>query len=435
MLRFPSSSRSHLRCAKGLYAGVSLRTVFTGLSSLVLAGCGGATGDLGNVGGLDQGQQPTGTGIFRDSNVSGLDYVSGDIEGVTTRPEDTGEPGGIFRYEVGQPVTFSIGGVTLGTALLGNSFLTPANLLANANTGRRDVQNMVRFLMMLDRNNDPSDGIEISDAVRAVAQNWEQLNFGALNFDELMVPIMSDVAGADNRVPVLPSEAEAKAHIDATLRCSYSGAFGGTFSDTNAVIGSLAFIIDSRTGLLSGYTYRTATRTFSQLNGLNPLRFDGQNINSISLTGRTIPELDDFTVQFTTLDQIGGTWDSDVNNQAGTLVGARINPIQSPAYRFVARYQGDDTGVISFGITRSPSDGALSNVSGDIYSLIDGAVTFTGRLIGLTSLRTLIADAQAMNFEGELDFENLTVSGRWTGTTPDRTTITGTFEGTGCKLN
>jgi hypothetical protein len=405
------------------------------LCALVLAGCGGATGDLGNVIGLDQGEAPTGTGIFRDSNVSGLDYVSGDIEGVTTSPDLEGDVGGVFEFEIGEPVTFSIGGVTLGTAGLGNPFLTPVDLLPNANTGRRDVQNMVRFLMMLDRNNDPLDGIEISDAVRAVAQNWEQINFGALDFDELMVPIMSDVAGADNRVPELSTELEAKAHIDNTLRCSYSGAFGGTFSDPNAVIGSVGFTVDSRNGLLSGYVYRSATETYSRLNGINPLRFDGQNISTVSLTGRSVPDLDDFTVQFTTLNQINGNWDSDVTNQAGTLTGGRIDPIQSPAFRFVARYEGDDTGVISFGINRSPSDGALSNVSGELYSLLDGAVTFSGRLIGLTGARTLIADAQAISFLGELDFESMTVSGTWEGTTPERTTITGTFEGTGCQLN
>lgn len=404
-------------------------------SVLLLSGCGGATGDLGNVVGLDQGETPTGTGIFRDSNVSGLDYVSGEIEGVTTDSQIAGDVAGMFQYTVGAPITFSIGGVTLGTAGLGNAFLTPVDLLPNANTGRRDVQNMVRFLMMLDQNNDPSDGIDISEGVRQVAQNWGQINFGALDFDEAMVPIMSDVAGADNRAPELPGEGEAKAHVEATLRCSYSGAFGGTFSDPNGVLGSLGFIIDSRNGLMDGYVYRSATDTYARLNGLNPLRFDGQNIASITVTARSIPDLDDFSMQLTTLNQVNGNWSSSVTNQAGTFTGGRVDQVQSPSYRFVARYEGDDTGVISFGINRSPTDGALSNLSGELYSLIDGAVTFSGRLIGLAAVRTLIADAQAINFTGDLDFDNLTMSGTWSGTTPARETITGTFEGSGCRLN
>ena len=73
--------------------------------AVALAGCGGAVTDLGNVVGLDQGETPRGNGIFRDSNVSGLDYESGELSGVTSVV--TGQtPGGQFQFQIGRPVTF-----------------------------------------------------------------------------------------------------------------------------------------------------------------------------------------------------------------------------------------------------------------------------------------------------------------------------------------
>lgn len=401
--------------------------------AVALVGCGGAVTDLGNVVGLDQGETPRGNGIFRDSNVSGLDYESGELSGVTSVV--TGQtPGGQFQFQIGRPVTFSLGGVTIGTASLGASFLTPVDLVGNGNTSRPEVQNIARFLMMLDNNGNPDDGIAISEAVRTVAQSWQPLNFGSLTFDADLIPIISDVASVDSRVPTLPAAVTAKNHLDATLRCSYSGAFGGTFADANAAVGNFAFSIDSRNGILTGHVRRSNVQipVVEQLNGVTALRFDGQNISAVSVSGRTQPGGDDFTFQFTTINQIDGNWQNSNTSTQGTFNGARINDTQLPLYRFTGRFDGDDRGVFSIGV----SDATFNNVSGEMYSAAGVRTTLSARVIGLTATRTLIMNGgDVKEFNGEINLDTMTLSGTWEQPIDRDTTNIGTFSGSGCKLN
>ena len=57
------------------------------------------------------------SGVFKDSNVQGLQYSSGGQSGVTGK-------NGEFKFEEGGNVKFSIGGVTLGSAKAKN-VMTP----------------------------------------------------------------------------------------------------------------------------------------------------------------------------------------------------------------------------------------------------------------------------------------------------------------------
>lgn len=65
---------------------------------------------------------------------------------------------------------------------------------------------------MLNTDGDSSNGIVISDEVRLIAQNWQQVDFTTADLDTELMQIISDVATADSRVPVLPSAQEAKTH-------------------------------------------------------------------------------------------------------------------------------------------------------------------------------------------------------------------------------
>lgn len=404
------------------------------LACLTLAACGAAVDDLGNVtpGGLGA---TTGRGLFRDSNVTGLGYRSGDTTGVTSA-EDGAALAGEFTYEIGAGVTFFVGGVTLGTAPEG-SVITPVHLVANGNTGRTEVQNIARFLQMLDTNNNHDDGIVISPAVRSAAENWPQVNFLAGDLDAELAAIMSDVASVDNRVPVLPTPLTAKTRLDATLLCTYSGAFGGRFSDNSGLVGRYGFILNGRTGALSGHIYREGSTVVIPIVGTTPLRFDGQNLNAVSVTGRT-SETDEFTFQFSNLNQIDGNWQNLTTSQQGTFTGVRMNEAQTPIYLFVGTFAGDDTGVMSFGVLRD-SAGDLNSINGEIYkATIDELSNFNGRVIGLESaaIRTMdVTAGDVKNFVGNIDFNSLTVSGTWTQNISATVTQTGTYTATGCKLN
>lgn len=418
----------------------TVRPAVVGLALAVLSGCGGVTSDLGNVVGLDQGQNPRGTGIFRDSNVSGLDYASGELSGVTAA-EGGGRLQGSFEYEIGAPVTFSIGNLSLGTADLGGAFLTPVDLVGNGTTNRREVQNIARLLMMLDEDNNPGNGIAISNAVRAAAANWQQVDFGAVEAAFLadLVPIVSDVASVDNRTPELPDAIAAKSHLDSTLYCSWSGAFYGSFSDPNEVIGRFGITVNPLNGTIGGNIYRTAPETRAVMTSLTPLRFDGQNINAVSVSGSTQPDGDVFTFQFTSLNQIDGNWNNTRTSGTGTFTGLRMNDNQSPAYRFVGTYTGDDSGVFSFGVTASGGAGdAPDSANGETYSVVNGGpFSLSGRITGQGGgdRSIFLGGNDVKNYVGEINLETLTVSGTWEQNVSATQTDRGTFTGRGCRLN
>ena len=123
-----------------------LNMVLASALATALSACGGGGGGSN-----------TATGIFKDSNVGGMTYTSGSITGVTGAD-------GSFTYERGQPVTFSLGGVVIGTAD-GKEVVTPVDLVASGSSTSPEVLNIVRFFIMLDSDADPSNGISISPEV------------------------------------------------------------------------------------------------------------------------------------------------------------------------------------------------------------------------------------------------------------------------------
>ncbi|MDV6321453.1 hypothetical protein, partial [Chromohalobacter sp. HP20-39] len=70
------------------------------------------------------GTPQTAQGVFVDAPVAGLHYVSGNLSGTT-------DAAGHFNYVLGQMVTFSVGGVTIGSAA-GQAVVTPLALVPGA---------------------------------------------------------------------------------------------------------------------------------------------------------------------------------------------------------------------------------------------------------------------------------------------------------------
>jgi hypothetical protein len=119
-----------------------------------------ATGAV-SVQSIGGGLCPT-TGVFIDSAVEGLHYVTATQSGTTN---SSGE----YNYIPGETVTFSIGGIVLGTTPA-SGVVTPLSIVPNAlSADNVQVNNIVRFLLSLDIDGDPSNGISISSDVTAVA--------------------------------------------------------------------------------------------------------------------------------------------------------------------------------------------------------------------------------------------------------------------------
>ena len=116
----------------------------------------------GGGGGGDSGDGPAPAlkeGVFEDSIVEGLEYETATESGVT-------DSNGIFTYLDGETVTFTIGDIELGQALA-KEWLCPIDLVDGA-TDATDptVTNIARFLLTLDDDDNPDNGISIIESVR-----------------------------------------------------------------------------------------------------------------------------------------------------------------------------------------------------------------------------------------------------------------------------
>lgn len=134
-----------------------------GAAVLFFAGCS----DGGSGGGMDgEGSANPASvmeGVFVDSPVQGLDYMTPTHTGITDEE-------GRFTCLEGEMITFMIGDVTLGQAKV-KEIMTSLDFLDESETPfdltHPMVTNMGRFLQSLDADGDPENGITLSEEVRA----------------------------------------------------------------------------------------------------------------------------------------------------------------------------------------------------------------------------------------------------------------------------
>jgi len=185
---------------------------------LALSACGGGGAGTSGAGGAS-----IGSGFFFDAPVSGVTYTSGNTTGTTGAD-------GSFKYEKGTPVTFTLGGITLGTAT-GGAVVTPIDFVQAANsTTNAQVQQIGVLLQTLDSDNNPANGIQI-DPYTIQAAKAQKVNFAT----------PATVAAALNAIkpgttPVTP--AAAQAHMDKTRRAAMVGRYAGTSTSTCNVGGA-----------------------------------------------------------------------------------------------------------------------------------------------------------------------------------------------------
>ena len=155
--------------------------------AFILMACGG--GDDGVTPQVAGGNSAlTATGRFVDAAVQGISFQSGDQAGVT-------DASGTFTYEVGQPVTFRLGGVVLGSAQ-GAALVSPVDLVSGGSPSHARVRNIVRFLMA-------------REEVRTLSENWGAVDFDTADLDAALVSILAEVASVASVTPVLPSAGDA----------------------------------------------------------------------------------------------------------------------------------------------------------------------------------------------------------------------------------
>ncbi|KRB88428.1 esterase-like activity of phytase family protein [Duganella sp. Root198D2] len=133
--------------------------------ALALAACGG------NGSSEPEPVKTSVNGTFVDAAVEGADYVAG-----TAAKAATGAKGEFICKE-GDNVSFSVGGIALGSAACA-SMITPLQLAGVTDVKDAKVVNRLLALQLLDEDNDPSNGIKITAEVKAALAS-KSADFGA----------------------------------------------------------------------------------------------------------------------------------------------------------------------------------------------------------------------------------------------------------------
>ncbi len=151
------------------------------------------------------------TGLFVDSPVQGMSYVSGSQSGITGSD-------GKFRYEKGKSIIFKIGDIVIGNEAFPKPIMTPVDLVEGA-TDHTDpaATNISRFLQTLDENSNPNDGIVISEQIRNNAMG-KILDFRSdeYDFEKSARSVIEKLFSNDP--PALISARKAQDHLYKSIR-------------------------------------------------------------------------------------------------------------------------------------------------------------------------------------------------------------------------
>ena len=235
----------------------SLLCFFMALGAGFLVACGGGGGSVSGD-----------SGTFHASDwVVGLDYTYLD-NGETGK---TGEKG-VFPLRDDQLVAFSIGQVTLGTLSSvpkrsddsrNDDFITPTRI-----GGDRDrAINVERLLIALDSDGDSTNGTITLNAQSAMDAMTVWSTVMAMTDATTVTVAVSD--GDPVKYPV-PSSMRASMLLANTNNCAFSGAFEGTWTDSDGFTGEtalvlLAFNSDSLDAVNNPVTVRGAGVSLSQV--------------------------------------------------------------------------------------------------------------------------------------------------------------------------
>ena len=166
-----------------------IRALLITLPAIVLMACGTGSG-----------QPPIRAtpfvGVLVDSPVAGVEFATATQSGVTTAD-------GEFRYYPGELVTFSVGGIELGT-VAGAPLITPVELTGSADPGTAAAPNaatkVMRFVQSVDADSNVLNGITVSENTRTMAASL------SLDFQTASDAEVDTVIGMVTSNPVIDSE-------------------------------------------------------------------------------------------------------------------------------------------------------------------------------------------------------------------------------------
>lgn len=149
-------------------------------SGLLLSACGGGESTPDEP----QNENPTiYSGRFIDSAVTGLSYQTATQQGQTNAD-------GEFSYQLNETITFSIGGIAL-PAVAATNLITPLDIFATEDINDDRVINLIQLLQSLDNDQDPTNGIVLTETVHTLATGLNS-DFSNESFEQLLISLSLD---------------------------------------------------------------------------------------------------------------------------------------------------------------------------------------------------------------------------------------------------
>ena len=251
-----------------------LKTTIVTLSLTFMVGCSGGSSSKTSSESSSE-TLLTITGVFVDNAVSGADYTCS--SGATGLTNAAGE----FTCNSGDKVSFSLGGIYLGTVDV-SEYITPASFFPN---NPEAALNLAQLLQSLDSDNNASNGIDLDATIVAdFVAGFEQIsdiNFTSPTFD-------SDVNGTLPAGYQWRSEADAQQHLDDTFAALGIDSYGTV--DTTATddirpiidISNLTTTINENTKLI-GKVSANEEVTFTLLNDGGLFTISSENVISFKV--------------------------------------------------------------------------------------------------------------------------------------------------------
>jgi hypothetical protein len=180
------------------------------VASAFLVGCGSSSSDDNTADAVSTVYE---TGYFIDAPVANCEYTT------TSGKSGKTDTHGKFQYKKGDKVKFSIGKLSLGEASPAeDGLITPKNLGAD----EAQTTTLLRVLQALDSDNDPSNGITISeDIIKSLQAMTKEVNLSKLQSDKAITDLNKDLADLldedfDGKIDV--SHDDAQKHFDESLK-------------------------------------------------------------------------------------------------------------------------------------------------------------------------------------------------------------------------
>jgi hypothetical protein len=216
----------------------------------VLAGCGGSDSTP-----AASAKTPM-TGVFLDGAVENLDYVAGTAAKASTNAK------GEFTCYAGDTVSFSIGGIALGSTLCATT-VTPLELAATTDIKSSKVNNRLLALQLLDEDRDPSNGIKLTADVKTALAS-KTLDFNA-TADAFSAAMSANLAAAGSKYADRTIDDSRRAlvreHFEDTLASKVGAPYNESFTQTTP-LGSVAVTV-------TRYQVQAATSYYIPYEGSN----------------------------------------------------------------------------------------------------------------------------------------------------------------------